>query len=85
MTLGCDQRRPSRETALEQAVGFSERISDDPFDLGDRAIFVIVSVGLAAIDDGTPGLEAVVRKADVAFYEAERSGRVGRTAPLPVG
>lgn len=68
------------DTDESDAIRFSElvcrRISESPVAVGGgRSIRLTVSIGVAVIDDDTPGLEEAVRRADEALYEAKRNGR----------
>lgn len=61
------------------AIGLAERIAErlrEPFKLGDREVFVSVSVGIAHGTISTAeGAEALLRDADLAMYQAKTHGK----------
>ena len=68
------------ETSLDQAMLAAERlriaISAKPYTLADdRAISVTVSIGVAVLQEGDIGLDAVLLRADQALYCAKLDGR----------
>jgi diguanylate cyclase (GGDEF)-like protein len=46
-----------------------------PFDIDGRVISIGTSVGVAVIDETVPSAEEVLRRADVAMYQAKQQGR----------
>ncbi|MGI9373123.1 MAG: PleD family two-component system response regulator [Hyphomicrobiales bacterium] len=69
------------ETSLPAACGIAERlrksISEQPFDieLAEGALSLTVSIGLSSLDSDTESPGALLKRADIALYEAKRSGR----------
>ena len=55
-----------------------EAVAGLPFDLGDQAIAVTVSVGCASATDDAP--ERLVERADAALYASKHGGRNKVTA-----
>jgi len=64
----------SGAVAREIADRFCARIGEAPIDVGGSALAVSVSVGVAS---GDGDVDALVRRADEALYEAKRAGRDG--------
>ena len=50
-------------------------ITATPFRIGELALAVSVSIGLAALDGGDESIDPAVERADAALYEAKSSGR----------
>jgi two-component system cell cycle response regulator len=52
-------------------------VSGKPFDVGARTgpLTVTVSIGVAAVEDSSDTMEAVLKRADEALYSAKRGGR----------
>ncbi len=46
-----------------------------PFDIDGRVIVIGTSIGIAVIDETVPSAEEVLRRADVAMYQAKQQGR----------
>ena len=67
------------EASLESAVAAGERfrrlLADCHFDMGDDRLQVTISIGAAACHPETCGMEQLLKEADIALYEAKRSGR----------
>jgi diguanylate cyclase (GGDEF)-like protein len=67
------------ETPETAAVQFAERlckqISDSTPTIYDEKVGVTISIGIAGASIRTSGIEALMRQADQALYEAKRSGR----------
>jgi diguanylate cyclase (GGDEF)-like protein len=68
------------ETDKERAVRAAERVranvADTPVRLGDGTeLNLTVSVGVASLSDGVAGFEELLKRADVALYEAKAEGR----------
>jgi diguanylate cyclase (GGDEF)-like protein len=67
------------ETVEAAAVQLAERlrqqVRNHPLTIADEKVNVTVSVGVAGAAAGTSGIEALIRRADEALYEAKRSGR----------
>ncbi len=69
------------ETSLPAACGIAERlrksISEDPFDLGlsSGPFQLTVSIGLSSLDSVSETPAQLLKRADIALYEAKRSGR----------
>jgi diguanylate cyclase (GGDEF)-like protein len=64
--------------ASERAKELGERLVRffaNPFDIGGRIISVSVSVGIAPIDETASSVEEVLRRGDVAMYQAKQEGR----------
>jgi diguanylate cyclase (GGDEF)-like protein len=51
------------------------RVDEEPFKTDAGPIHVTVSVGVASVDDPTEGLGALLKRADLALYEAKQAGR----------
>jgi diguanylate cyclase (GGDEF)-like protein len=46
-----------------------------PFSIGGHEVFISASIGIAMPDDDTPGVDELLRNADVAMYKAKDSGK----------
>ncbi len=66
-----DGKTETAERIARELVGKTRQ----PLTLNGHTISVGLSVGVAHCEDGETGLEALVRRADLALYEAKRSGR----------
>jgi diguanylate cyclase (GGDEF)-like protein len=80
------------EASLESAVAAGDRfrrlLADCHFDTGEDRLQVTISIGAAACHPETCGMEQLLKEADVALYEAKRSGRnrvCGFAAKFPQG
>jgi diguanylate cyclase (GGDEF)-like protein len=77
------------EAASDNAAAVGERfrrlVAECSLDAGIERISVTLSVGVGATHDQTSGIEQMMKEADVALYEAKRSGRnrVCRFEPKP--
>jgi diguanylate cyclase (GGDEF)-like protein len=61
----------------DHAVRVAERVVRsiaEPFELSGRSVQTTISVGVAIGDDRTPDVDALIRSADQAMYEAKRLG-----------
>lgn len=65
----------SLEEAEELANNFCKIISKLPIDIGEKNLFVTMSVGVASDPNRTSTLSELMKSSDVALYEAKRSGR----------
>jgi diguanylate cyclase (GGDEF)-like protein len=67
------------EASLDSAAAAAERLrrltADCPISAGDERIQVTISVGAGACHDETCTIEQLLKEADIALYEAKRSGR----------
>lgn len=67
------------ETTVEAALQFAERlrrqVSECVPEIEGEKLTVTVSIGIAGATMRTSGIEALLRRADRALYEAKRSGR----------
>lgn len=67
------------EATLDSAVAAGERfrqlIAGRAISIGDRSLSVTVSIGASACREGTTGVDELLKQADIALYEAKRSGR----------
>lgn len=67
------------DTEAEVAQRVAERVRADienqPFMIGDRAVPITVSIGVAAMGQGADTAQAMLRRADLALYDAKNSGR----------
>jgi len=67
------------EAKRDQAVAAGERfrqlVAEHPIGIGDRHLQVTISVGASACRAGSQGLDELLKEADIALYEAKRSGR----------
>jgi diguanylate cyclase (GGDEF)-like protein len=79
------------ETPLDAACSIAERIrtvlAQMTIDIGDRAVWVSVSFGVAEADDDCDDLEELFQRADKALYITKGTGRGrisvwNRDAPL---
>jgi diguanylate cyclase (GGDEF)-like protein len=52
-----------------------QRVDEEPFNTDAGPIHVTISVGVASADDSTEGLGALLKRADLALYEAKQAGR----------
>jgi diguanylate cyclase (GGDEF)-like protein len=50
-------------------------VDEEPFKTDAGPIHVTVSVGVASVDDFSEGLGALLKRADLALYEAKQAGR----------
>lgn len=80
------------EASLESAVAAGERfrrlLTDCRIEFGEDRLQVTISVGAAACHPETCGMEQLLKEADIALYEAKRSGRnrvCGFAAKFPQG
>lgn len=64
-----------REMAMRVAERLGNAIAEKPFKIEDDAIPITVSIGVAAQDENTPHLEALIARADQALYIAKHKGR----------
>ena len=66
------------ETTLDDAGAVAERlraaVAEDPIKIGDNALEVTVSIGLAAFSPGHD-LDKLFQRADAALYTAKQDGR----------
>lgn len=77
-------------TSADAALVVAERalnLLTTPFELHGQSVNVSASIGVALRAKGGFGAEALTQEADVAMYEAKRSGkgRVVRSAPVSFG
>lgn len=67
------------EATLDNAATVGERlrrfVEEAAVKAGEIILSVTVSIGASASDDGTAGVEALLKQADVALYQAKHSGR----------
>lgn len=67
------------ETPLDGAVELGRRIcrvvADTPVRHEDTSFVLTVSIGAAALELGDAGLDALLRRADLALYQAKQAGR----------
>jgi diguanylate cyclase (GGDEF)-like protein len=67
------------ETSLDAAYSIAERIREVlaqmTIDIGDQAVWVSVSFGVAEADDDCPDLETLFQRADKALYITKGTGR----------
>lgn len=61
--------------AATLAARIKERVSRCPIVYDRRALHVTISIGVASRIDGDADLQALLRRADAALYEAKRAGR----------
>jgi len=68
---------PDTEAAIAQKVAERVRaeIADRPFLIGDLKIPVTVSVGVSSLRHGVDSMADLLKRADIALYEAKSSGR----------
>jgi diguanylate cyclase (GGDEF)-like protein len=75
------------EATLESASAAGDRLrrllADCPIDAGNERLQITISVGAAGCRDETCSIEQLLKEADMALYEAKRSGRnrVSRFTP----
>ncbi|MEI7848234.1 MAG: diguanylate cyclase [Chloroflexota bacterium] len=66
-------------TAQNEAVALAERVrklmQDSPFETTGKALSITVSIGAAVFENGMLDIYSLLRNADMALYEAKRSGR----------
>jgi len=65
----------AQKEAEELANKFCKIISELPIDIGEKNLFVTMSVGVASDPNRTSTLSELMKSSDVALYEAKRSGR----------
>ena len=67
------------DTGLEGAKAIAERlracIQEAPFETGDGLVPVTISLGIAALTEDCPNLDALINEADGALYAAKKAGR----------
>jgi diguanylate cyclase (GGDEF)-like protein len=67
------------EATSDNAAAAGERfrrlVAECSFDGGGERVSVTLSVGVGASQDQTSGIEQIMKEADIALYEAKRSGR----------
>jgi diguanylate cyclase (GGDEF)-like protein len=67
------------EASVESAAAAAERlrrlVAEYPIVVGEDRIPVTLSAGVAACHVGTSGIEQLLKEADIALYEAKRTGR----------
>jgi diguanylate cyclase (GGDEF)-like protein len=67
------------EATLENAVAAGERfrqlVADSKISVGGRSIPVTISIGASACRAETAGIDELLKQADVALYDAKRTGR----------
>jgi diguanylate cyclase (GGDEF)-like protein len=67
------------EATLDSAVAAGERFrkltADQVIEVDGRAIPITISVGASGCDPDTSGIDALIKQADLALYEAKRAGR----------
>ena len=67
------------EASLESAAAAGDRlrrlVADRPIDVGDDHLQITISVGAAACHGETCDIEQLLKEADMALYQAKRSGR----------
>jgi diguanylate cyclase (GGDEF)-like protein len=67
------------ETSVHAARTVAERIREmveaNALAIGESTLTLTVSIGIAEATGSSSGIEAVLREADQALYEAKRSGR----------
>jgi diguanylate cyclase (GGDEF)-like protein len=75
----------SAESASAAAERFRRLVGECSIDAGTERISVTLSIGVAASHDQTSGIAQMMKEADIALYEAKRSGRnrVSRFEPKP--
>jgi diguanylate cyclase (GGDEF)-like protein len=75
----------SSESAPAAAERFRRLVAECSIDAGSERISVTRSVGVGASHDQTSGIAQMMKEADIALYEAKRSGRnrVCRFEPKP--
>ncbi len=74
MSSSCCSTTPTARPPSGSRTSCSPSLSR-PFVLKDREVFSTASIGIVTSDQCLESAEAVVRNADVAMYEAKRSGR----------
>jgi diguanylate cyclase (GGDEF)-like protein len=73
----------SGEHAVAVAERIRLRIGDVPVETAQGPVYVTLSLGVAALDDGD--LDTVLARADIALYEAKESGRACTRSFTSVG
>jgi diguanylate cyclase (GGDEF)-like protein len=61
--------------AYDVAERLRKQIVSEPIPIGERAIEVTISVGVASFSEATPDVETLLDLADVALYRAKRQGK----------
>jgi diguanylate cyclase (GGDEF)-like protein len=64
-----------REMAMRVAERLGNSVAEKPFHTAGGEVCVTVSIGVAAQDENTPHLEALIARADQALYIAKHKGR----------
>ena len=65
----------ARDAALGVAVRLRKTIKNEVFESAKGSFVVSASMGVASVDEFTLDLDSLVRKANIALYEAKESGR----------
>lgn len=82
------------EATLDSAAAAGERfrqlVADHAVSIKEQRLSVTVSIGVTACHERTSGIDELLKEADVALYEAKRSGRnrvcrFGGGEPAPAG
>lgn len=63
------------EKALPLAERFRKVVSDRPFDVGEREIKVTASIGLTQVQPSDRSFEEMLKRSDLALYDAKENGR----------
>jgi diguanylate cyclase (GGDEF)-like protein len=61
--------------AREVAERIRETIAVTPLKLGDKDVFITVSIGIASFPDDGCGIDIIMERADQALYRAKNEGR----------
>ena len=67
------------ETNITQALEIAERLrlvmQDNPIEIGEISATTTISIGVAGSIDASPELDLLLKRADLALYDAKHSGR----------
>jgi diguanylate cyclase (GGDEF)-like protein len=69
--LLCEDIDPDHALRVAESV---VRVIAEPFELSGRSVQTTISIGVAVGDERTPDVDALIRSADQAMYEAKRLG-----------
>ena len=64
-----------KQESQKVAERLKKNISEQPIIFNGISIYVTVSIGIAVLEDSINTLEELLKKADIALYEAKKKGK----------